>query len=117
MVKIRQCSRQDDAILFNHTPGDMGLTGIILCAAIRLHRAETAWVSTIATPNLKAAMAAFEAAQDQLFSNLNRLPWDGQQSRLLPSDARKTCDAQRTDTGAGASAVPNQIQAKTDCSH
>ena len=68
--EIRRCSRQDDTILFDHTLGGMGLTGVIVCAAIRLRRVETAWIrqTTIATPNLKAAMAAFEAAQDATYS-------------------------------------------------
>jgi FAD/FMN-containing dehydrogenase len=68
--EIRRCSRQDDTILFDHTLGGMGLTGIILRAAIRLRPVETAWIRqrTIATPNLKATMAAFEAAQDATYS-------------------------------------------------
>lgn len=68
--ETQRCSPQDHAALFNHTLGGMGLTGIILCAAIRLRPVETAWIrqSTIAAPNLKAAMAAFEAAQDATYS-------------------------------------------------
>lgn len=68
--QTRRCSPQDDAALFDHTLGGMGLTGIILRAAIRLRPVETAWIrqTTIATPNLKAAMAAFEAAQDSTYS-------------------------------------------------
>ncbi|WP_372922041.1 FAD-binding protein, partial [Roseovarius sp.] len=68
--QTRRCSPQDDAALFDHTVGGMGLTGIILRAAIRLRPVETAWIrqTTIATPNLKAAMAAFEAAQDSTYS-------------------------------------------------
>jgi FAD/FMN-containing dehydrogenase len=68
--EISRCSPQDDAILFDHTLGGMGLTGIILRAAIRMRPVETAWLSqtTIATPNLKAAMVAFEAAQDATYS-------------------------------------------------
>ena len=68
--EIRRCSRQDNTILFDHTLGGMGLTGIILRAAIRLRRVETAWIrqTTIATPNLKVAMAAFETAQDATYS-------------------------------------------------
>ena len=62
--EIHWCSRQDDAILFDHTLGGMGLTDIILRAAIRLRRVKTVWIrqTTIVAPNLKAAMAAFEAA-------------------------------------------------------
>ena len=68
--KIRQCSRQDDAILFDHTLGGMGPTGIILRAAICLRRVKIAWIrqTIIVAPNLKAAMAAFEEAQDATYS-------------------------------------------------
>lgn len=68
--ETRRCSPQHDAALFDHTLGGMGLTGIILRAAIRLRPVETAWIrqTTIATANLKAAMAAFEAAQDATYS-------------------------------------------------
>ncbi|MFY9237953.1 MAG: FAD-binding oxidoreductase [Roseovarius sp.] len=68
--QVRRCSPQDDAGLFDHTLGGMGLTGIILRAAIRLRPVESAWIrqTTIVTPNLQAAMAAFEAAQDATYS-------------------------------------------------
>ncbi len=68
--ETRRCSLEDDAPLFDHTLGGMGLTGIILRAGIRLSKVETAWIrqTTIATPNLKAAMNAFEAAQDATYS-------------------------------------------------
>ena len=53
--EIRQCSRQNDAILFEYTLGGMKPTGIILCATIRLRRVETAWIrqTTIVAPNIK----------------------------------------------------------------
>lgn len=68
--QVRRCSPQDDTNLFDHTLGGLGLTGIILRAAIRLRQVETAWIrqTTLATPNLKAAMAAFEVAQDATYS-------------------------------------------------
>lgn len=68
--KIRQCSSKEDPILFDHTLGGMGLTGIILRAAIQLRPVETAWISqkTIAVPNLQAAMAAFEDTLDTTYS-------------------------------------------------
>ncbi len=68
--EIRRCSPQDDASLFDHTLGGMGLTGIVLRAAIRLRSVETGWIrqKTIPAPNLKAAMAAFEAAHDATYS-------------------------------------------------
>lgn len=68
--EIRRCSTQDDATLFDHTLGGMGLTGIILRAAIYLRPVETAWIcqKTIPAQNLKAAMVAFEASQDATYS-------------------------------------------------
>ena len=68
--ETRRCSPQDDPALFDHTLGGMGLTGIILRAAIRLRPVESAWIrqTMIAAPNLKAAMAAFEAAHDATYS-------------------------------------------------
>lgn len=68
--EIRRVSPMNDANLFDHTLGGMGLTGIILRAAIRLLPVETAWIrqTTIAAPNLKAAMDAFEAAQGATYS-------------------------------------------------
>lgn len=67
---VRRCSPQDDVARFDHTLGGMGLTGIILRAAIRLRSVETAWIrkTTIAAPDLQAAMVAFEAAQDATYS-------------------------------------------------
>lgn len=67
---VHRYSSKDDPALFDHTVGGMGLTGIILRAAIRLQSVETAWIrqTTIAAPDLKAAMAAFEAAQDATYS-------------------------------------------------
>jgi FAD/FMN-containing dehydrogenase len=67
---ICRCSRQEEAILFDHTLGGMGLTGIILRAAIRLRPVASAWIrqTTIAAPDLAAAMDAFEAAQDATYS-------------------------------------------------
>lgn len=68
--EVQRCSRKDDPILFDHTLGGMGLTGIVVCAAIRLRAVETAWMrqTTIAAPNLRTAMAAFEASQDATYS-------------------------------------------------
>lgn len=68
--KVHRCSRDEDPTLFDHTLGGMGLTGIILSVAIRLRPIETAWIrqTTTAAPNLKAAMAAFEASQDATYS-------------------------------------------------
>ena len=68
--EVRRCGPAEDPVLFDHTLGGMGLTGVILRAAIRLRRVETAWINqtTIAAPDLAAAMAAFEQAQDATYS-------------------------------------------------
>jgi decaprenylphospho-beta-D-ribofuranose 2-oxidase len=68
--QIRRCSATENADLFDWTLGGMGLTGIILQAAIRLRRVETAWIrqETIPAPDLDAAMAAFEAQQEVTYS-------------------------------------------------
>lgn len=67
---VHRCALGEDPVLFDHTLGGMGLTGVILRAAIRLRPVETAWINqtTIPAPNLAAAMAAFEAAQDATYS-------------------------------------------------
>ncbi len=67
---VRRCSATEDAALFDHTLGGMGLTGIILRAAIRLRPVETGWIrqTTIAAPDLETAMSAFEETQDATYS-------------------------------------------------
>jgi decaprenylphospho-beta-D-ribofuranose 2-oxidase len=68
--EVRRCSLDDNPAIFDHTLGGMGLTGVIVRAAIRLRPVATAWIqqTTIAAPDLKSAMAAFEAAQDATYS-------------------------------------------------
>lgn len=55
---------------FGWTTGGMGLTGIITRAAIRLRRVNSAYIrqTTIPAPNLAAAMAAFDQADDATYS-------------------------------------------------
>ncbi|MEQ8335443.1 FAD-binding oxidoreductase [Nisaea sp.] len=67
---IRRCSRAEHAELFDCTLGGMGLTGIILRAAIRLRPVETGWIrqTTIPAPDLKAAMEVFEQSVDAAYS-------------------------------------------------
>lgn len=67
---VQRCSRDVDPALFDNTLGGMGLTGIILRAAIRLRPVESAWIrqTTVPAKNLGAAMAAFEQAQDSTYS-------------------------------------------------
>lgn len=67
---ITRCSHLDNASLFDHTLGGMGLTGVITKAAIRLQPIETPWIrqTTHPAPNLRAAMDLFEANQDATYS-------------------------------------------------
>lgn len=67
---VVRASKTDNTELFGWTVGGMGLTGVILRAAIRLRPVESAWIrqETIVAPNLTAAMDAFEAAQDATYS-------------------------------------------------
>lgn len=68
--EVKRCSRDKDPELFDCTLGGMGLTGVILRVALRLRRVESAYIrqTTIATPDLDTAMAAFDAAQDTTYS-------------------------------------------------
>ncbi|MFX0541886.1 FAD-binding oxidoreductase [Roseovarius sp. S4756] len=65
-----RCSNNENVEMFENTLGGMGLTGIILRAAIRLKAVDSGWIrqKTIAAPNLPAAMAAFEQAKDTTYS-------------------------------------------------
>ncbi len=65
---VTRTHKGDD--LFQWTLGGMGLTGIILRAAIRLKRVETGWIrqQTIAAPDLDAALAAFEETYSATYS-------------------------------------------------
>ncbi len=67
---VTRASRQKHADLFDWTLGGMGLTGVILRAALRLRRVETGWIrqSSRAAPNLDAAMAELEAADAAPYS-------------------------------------------------
>jgi FAD/FMN-containing dehydrogenase len=110
---VRRCSPHDDAALFDYTLGGMGLTGIILRAAIRLRPVESAWIrqTTIAAPNLKAAMAAFETAQDATYS----VAWIdclGTGANLGRSLVMLGEHAARADLSPGQARAPFQIKPK-----
>jgi decaprenylphospho-beta-D-ribofuranose 2-oxidase len=68
-VAVR-CSREIEPELFEWTIGGMGLTGVIVRAAIRLRPVETAWIrqTTIPAPDLDAAFAAFEGSLHAAYS-------------------------------------------------
>jgi FAD/FMN-containing dehydrogenase len=59
---VRRCSLDASPDLFNATIGGMGLTGIVLRAAIRLMRVQSGWMRqrTVIAPDLSAAIAVFE---------------------------------------------------------
>ncbi len=67
---VTRCSPKKNAALFDHTLGGMGLTGVILRAALRLRAVDTAWIrqATLPAASLKDAMQAFENAQDATYS-------------------------------------------------
>ncbi|WP_236549690.1 FAD-binding oxidoreductase [Profundibacterium mesophilum] len=67
---IRRCGPDRNSELFEWTIGGMGLTGVIVRAAIRLRRVESGWIrqTTRAVPDLAGAMAAFEAAAHAPYS-------------------------------------------------
>ncbi|ETX10988.1 oxidoreductase [Roseivivax halodurans JCM 10272] len=68
--EVTRASRSSNSELFGWTIGGMGLTGVILRAAIRLRPVESAWIrqETIPAPHLAAAMEAFEAADAATYS-------------------------------------------------
>lgn len=68
--QITRCAPDVNPLLFDHTLGGMGLTGIILRAALRLRSVETAWIgqTTQAAPHLRAVMQMFEQAQGASYS-------------------------------------------------
>lgn len=68
--QVRRCSPTQNADLFAWTPGAMGLTGIILRAAIKLRKVHSGWIdqTTIPAPDLKSAMIIFEGAQEFTYS-------------------------------------------------
>lgn len=64
------CSRSENADLFRATVGGMGLTGVILDAAIDLFPIETGWLrqETRVATNLDAAITALAAANTTTYS-------------------------------------------------
>lgn len=67
---VIRCSALENSLLYDHTLGGMGLTGVITRAAIRLRPVETAWMVQTTQPaaNLKAAMDMFEANLEASYS-------------------------------------------------
>jgi len=67
---VSRCSATQNPDLFHWTQGGMGLTGVILRAAIRLRPVESAWIrqTTIPARNLDAALEAFAQTMDATYS-------------------------------------------------
>jgi decaprenylphospho-beta-D-ribofuranose 2-oxidase len=65
-----RCSRSENPELFAWTTGGMGLTGVMLRAAIRLLPVETGWIRqrTIVAAGLSQVMQAFEEAAAATYS-------------------------------------------------
>lgn len=84
---ITRCSPEEHRELFEWTVGGMGLTGVILRAALRLTPVESAWIrqDMIPKPNLESTMDAFEEAGDATYSVawIDCLRRDGAQGRSL----------------------------------
>ena len=67
---VRRCSRAENRDLFERTIGGMGLTGIVLRAAIRLTAVESAWIrqETVPAACLDEAIEVFERSADWTYS-------------------------------------------------
>ena len=68
--KVERCSRQENSELFNFTVGGMGLTGVIIKAAIRLQRVSSPLIKqrTIVTKNLSHTLDVFTKYSDATYS-------------------------------------------------
>ena len=67
---IVSCSREENEDLLFATCGGMGLTGVILRAAFRLNKIETAFIKQkiVRAPNLQTLMDLFERYEDEPYS-------------------------------------------------
>lgn len=67
---ILRCSKSKNIELFEWTIGGMGLTGIIVRAAIRLRPVSSAWVQkrTLIANNIETAIDLFEQSNDATYS-------------------------------------------------
>lgn len=68
--RVLRCSPSEHADLFAATCGGMGLTGIIVRAAFRMLKIETAYIRqrTLRAANLEQALAVFEQSQGSTYS-------------------------------------------------
>ena len=60
--EIKKCSKNENSELYEWTIGGMGLTGIIIRAAIRLRKIETCWIKqkTLVSKNIDETLDIFE---------------------------------------------------------
>ncbi len=67
---IKRCSATENTELFEWTLGGMGLTGIVLCAAIRLRPVNSAWIEqrTLVADNVSHAIELFEQSHNATYS-------------------------------------------------
>ncbi len=67
---VERCSKTENTELFEWTLGGMGLTGVILRAAIRLRPVTSAWIeqTTLVADNVSHAMELFEQSMDATYS-------------------------------------------------
>lgn len=67
---LKRCSRTENTELFEYTLGGMGLTGVIVRAAIRLRRVESGWIrqTMIPAPGLDDALEAFDESMGVTYS-------------------------------------------------
>ena len=67
---VQRCSKTENTALFEWTIGGMGLTGIILRAAVRLRPVTSGWIEqrTLVADNIQHAMELFEQSHDATYS-------------------------------------------------
>jgi FAD/FMN-containing dehydrogenase len=68
--EVRRASRDEEAELFAWTIGGMGLTGVIVRAAVRLTPVESGWIrqTMLPAPDLATAMQLFDESQDATYT-------------------------------------------------
>lgn len=67
---VQRCSKTENTELFEWTIGGMGLTGIILRAAVRLRPVSSAWIEQrmLVAENIQHALELFEQSHDATYS-------------------------------------------------